>query len=437
MPFIRNFIFLFFLFSVIYPVIWQFFPIAFSRLLGAAGIIYALFTVRSPYVSKVFREIVVAYSVLIFIAFFQSTINDTLDVEFVKHVLILPILNLFAGYALYFMVDKEDRSFGRLCDSILFVAVIQAFISFAMFLSPELTNTIHSMIQYNEGTEEKLETLTHRLMGVGQAFWGAGINYGVDILILSVLPDIKGSIINKYKILYWSITAILLLAGIFSARTFFISFLFIALYFVLMKKNIFVTIVHSYKYILIIPIFLLLYQFMRVQLGTRFEKVEAFTYELFNNYEESGELESSSTNKLRGMYEILPTETKTWIIGDGKFKNEDGTYYMRTDIGYSRHIFFYGLLGLIPFLFVVLFVYRTCARQYRNKAIKAFIWILFLFELTLNFKALMNLSPYWGLFLAWGVMNKDWENELIKNELIRRSNKKNEDRINITSRVRS
>ena len=29
------------------------------------------------------------------------------------------------------------------------------------------------------------------------------------------------------------------------------------------------------------------------------------------------------------------------------------------------------------------------------------------------------------------------ENELIKNELIRRSNKKNEDRINITSRVRS
>ena len=41
------------------------------------------------------------------------------------------------------------------------------------------------------------------------------------------------------------------------------------------------------------------------------------------------------------------------------------------------------------------------------------------------------------LFLAWGVMNRDWENELIKNELIRRSNKKNEDRINITSRVRS
>ncbi|MBQ6064327.1 MAG: hypothetical protein IJK87_11990 [Prevotella sp.] len=422
MPIVRYFIFLFFLFAVIYPVIWQFFPVAFSRLLGAAGIVLALFTLRSAYVAKVFREIVFGYVLLIFIAFFQSTVNNSMDIEYLKHVLILPILNLFAGYVLYSMVDKEDRSFGRLCDSILFVAVIQAFISFAMFLSPELTNTIHSMIEYNEGTEEKLETLTHRLMGVGQAFWGAGVNYGIDILILSVLPDVKGSIICKYKILYWSITAILLLAGIFSARTFFISFIFIALYFVLMKKNIFVTIVHSYKYILIIPIFLFLYHFLRVQLGTKFEKVEAFTYELFNNYEESGEFESSSTNKLKNMYDILPSETKTWIIGDGKFKNDDGTYYMYTDVGYSRHIFFYGLIGLIPFLIVLLFVYKTCARQYHNHAIKTFIWILFLFELTLNFKALMSLSPYWGLFLAWGAMNRDKENELIKNELIRKSN---------------
>lgn len=438
MPIIRNSIFLFFLFAVIYPVIWRFFPIAFSRLLGVAGIAYALFTMRSAYVSKVYREIVVAYLILIFFAFFQSTINDTLDVEFVKHVLILPILNLFAGYVLYAMVGKEGQTFGRLCDFILLAAVVQAVISLAMFVSPELSNSIDSLFRYDERMAERHETLTHRLIGIGQAFWGAGINYGIDLLILAVLPDVKGSFIYKYKILYWTITAVVILAGILSARTFFISFIFILLYFIFMKKNIFTMIINSYKYVLIIPLFIILYQIMQSQLGVlRFKEVESFTFEIFNNYEETGEIESGSTTMLEGMYQIVPTTTKTWVVGDGHFMNADGSYYMRTDIGYSRHIFFYGLLGLIPFLFVVLFVYRTCARQYRNRAIKVFIWVLFLFEITLNFKALMSLSPYWGLFITWGVMNRDREDQLLKNELIRRTTIKNEDDINTHSSIRS
>lgn len=436
MPIIRKFIFLFLLFAVIYPVIWQFFPIAFSRLLGALGIVYALFTMRSAYVSKIYRNVVVGYLILIFIAYFQSTINDELDIEFVKHVLLLPILNLFAGYILYAIVGKDGQSFGRLCDFILLAAVIQAVISFIMFVSPEMANSIDSLFKYDERMEERHETLTHRLIGIGQAFWGAGINYGIDLLILAVLPDVKGSFINKYKVLYWLTAAIIILAGILSARTFFISFIFLALYFVLMRKNIFITIVNSYKYILIIPLFLMFYQIMQSQLGVlRFREVESFTFEIFKNYEERGEIESGSTNMLEGMYQIVPTSTKTWAVGDGKFMNEDGSYYMRTDIGYSRQIFFYGLLGLIPFLFVLFFVYKTTAQQYRNNAINTFIWVLFLFELTLNFKALMSLSPYWGLFLTWGVMNRDRENELIKNELIRRTNNKNEDGISITSSV--
>ncbi|MBQ6210529.1 MAG: hypothetical protein IJK42_12290 [Prevotella sp.] len=357
-----------------------------------------------------------------------------MDIEFVKHVLVLPILNLFAGYILYGIAGKECQSFGRLCDYILLAAVFQAAISLAMFVSPELSNSIDSLFIYDERMEERHETLTHRLIGIGQAFWGAGINYGMDILILAILPDVKGSFINKYKILYWFTAAIIVLAGVLSARTFFISFLFLALYFVLMRKNVFVTIVNSYKYILIIPLFLLLYQVMQNKLGAlRFQEVESFTFEIFNNYEETGELESGSTNMLEGMYQILPTTTKTWAVGDGKFMNEDGSYYMRTDIGYSRHIFFYGLLGLIPFLLVMLYVYKTCAHQYRNNAIKVFIWIVFLFELTLNFKALMSLSPYWGLFLTWGVLNRDKENEIIKNELIRRTNDRNEESIHIDS----
>ena len=418
MPIVRKTIFLFLLFSFIYPVIWNFFPVAFSRIMGVVGLIYAIVYIKSNFVSVQYRNIVIGYAILIIIAIFQSAINDAFDVEFVKHVLIIPLLNYFGALLLYVIVGKEGHTFGRLCDYILMIALFQAIISFAMFISPELSNSIFSLIHYEQNVVDLHESLTHRLMGIGQAFWGAGINYGVDLLILAVLPDVKGSFINKYKILYWTIAAIIILAGILSARTFFISFIFVFLYFILMRKNIFTIIVNSYKYILIIPIFLFLYQFVETQMGTRFEKVESHAYELFNNYEESGELESSSTNKLRNMYDIIPSETKTWIIGDGKFKNEDGSYYMYTDIGYFRQIFFYGLIGLFIFLIVVIYVYRKCIKQYTNPAIRIFLFLLLLFELTLNLKALAALTTYLGLFLAWGIMNRNKEHENVINKAI-------------------
>ena len=57
-----------------------------------------------------------------------------------------------------------------------------------------------------------------------------------------------------------------------------------------------------------------------------------------------------------GQTEIPPT---TLIIGDGRH-TEDGHYYMRTDIGYMRIIFFWGLIGAIPTYFLTFrYIYKT------------------------------------------------------------------------------
>lgn len=419
MPIIRQFFFLVLLFSFIYPVIWNFFPIAFSRIMGVLGFVYVIVYVKSNYVTKQYRNIVIGYALVAMVTLIQTLFTDAFDLEFLKKIIFVPLLNYFGALFLYLIVSKEEHTFGRLCDYILTVAMIQAIISFAMFITPGLSDSVFALIDYDQKVEELHESLTYRLTGIGQAYWGAGINYGMDLLILTLLPDIKGSYIYEHKFLYWPITAIVILAGIFSARTFFISFIFVALYFVLMRKNVFSTIVNSYKYILIIPIFLFLYQYLGSNLGERFDRVESHAFELFNNYEESGELESSSTNTLRSMYDILPTETKTWIIGDGHFRNADGSYYMHTDIGYFRQIFFYGLIGLFVYIMVVIYLYRKCYHQYTNPAIRIFLIVMMLFELTLNLKALITLTTYLGLFLAWGIMNRNKEHEtLINRELI-------------------
>ena len=407
---IRNIIFLFALFSVIYPVIWLFFPVALSRIIAVLGIVYALFFINSKFVWGQYRKIILGYLVLLFLGFAQITVNNIYDMEFIKHIIIIPLFNLFAGLFLYYLGRNYINSFGRLCDAILIVAVIQAVISLVMFINPEFNDFITSQMSLAEGYKTRLEELSHRLVGIGQAFFGAGINYGVDMLILTVLPDVKDSIIYKNKLLYWTTASLLILAGLLSARTFFISFIFVVLYFILMRKNIFLIIVNSYKYILIIPLFLFFYSTLQEELGSyRFSQIESFSFELFENYEETGELESTSTNRLRDMYDVIPETYKTWLVGDGCYMNEDGSYYKRTDIGYFRQIFYYGLIGLIVYLIVTIYVYLKTIHQYKNSAIKVFIILLLLFELSLNLKGIASLGMYTGLFLAWGVMMRNHE----------------------------
>ena len=67
---------------------------------------------------------------------------------------------------------------------------------------------------------------------------------------------------------------------------------------------------------------------------------------------------------------VFPDNLHTWIIGDGYFDNpfnrdmnyigpNFGGYYMATDIGYLRFLFYVGLIGLL--LFCVYMV--ACANE--------------------------------------------------------------------------
>ena len=71
----------------------------------------------------------------------------------------------------------------------------------------------------------------------------------------------------------------------------------------------------------------------------------------------------SSNDRLKGMY-VFPETLKTWLIGDGYFSNprnidpyfigkEIGGYYMGTDVGYLRFIFYFGLGGLFAMCMVI------------------------------------------------------------------------------------
>ena len=108
-----------------------------------------------------------------------------------------------------------------------------------------------------------------------------------------------------------------------------------------------------------------------------------FGFEGFFSYFQTGEWQTDSTDTLKSMI-VWPEELRTWVIGDGYFLNSrydpnylgDATnkgFYMGTDIGYLRFIFYFGIAGLIWIIAFIAYAAYVC-----GKAFEDYAWLFFL-----------------------------------------------------------
>jgi hypothetical protein len=113
-----------------------------------------------------------------------------------------------------------------------------------------------------------------------------------------------------------------------------------------------------------------------------------FAFEGFFSLVEEGHWQSSSNDKLKNMY-VFPDNPETWIIGDGYFvapgadpnylgDSLDG-YYMGTDVGYLRFLFFFGVIGLVLYSLYIIYAGKVCLRMHPESK------LLFILLTGLNF----------------------------------------------------
>ena len=99
-----------------------------------------------------------------------------------------------------------------------------------------------------------------------------------------------------------------------------------------------------------------------------------FGFEGFFSLVEKGKWEVHSNEMLQEGF-IFPDNLKTWLIGDGYFDEPSHTtsyytgpsfygYYMGTDAGYSRFLFYFGLFGLLAFSGFFISVANFCAKYF-------------------------------------------------------------------------
>jgi len=130
-----------------------------------------------------------------------------------------------------------------------------------------------------------------------------------------------------------------------------------------------------------------------------------FGFEGFFNLVEKGRFSYTSNEKLGTMF-VWPDNVKTWLVGDGYFSNPVATdahytgeitrgYYMGTDVGYLRFIFYFGMVGLLMFSFFMLKVGQVCIRKFPH-------WkVLFLMLLAVHFIVWAKVST--DIFLVFAL----------------------------------
>lgn len=138
-----------------------------------------------------------------------------------------------------------------------------------------------------------------------------------------------------------------------------------------------------------------------------------FGFEGFFSIVEKGEWEVHSNEMLKEGF-VYPDNIKTWLIGDGYFEEPIYTdpyyigavfygYYMGTDAGYSRFLFYFGLVGLLLFSAFFVSVAWFCSKTFYQY--KCMFWAILLVNYIVWIKVSTDIYVTLAPFLCLGLMN--------------------------------
>ena len=280
-----------------------------------------------------------------------------------------------------------------------------------MFLSPEVKSFLLGL---EDLTDKQLTRIKHlsrfRFYGIGSSkTFFAGIMNGYALILISIMIR-KYSFTSKQMFILSVKFLLILLVGAMMARTTFIGALLavIVLYFPNRFKFSIQNFSKKFKFtsltfvlpIIIITVWLSFFQ----AIGDDTLILIKFGFEMFFSFMESGSFETASSNELLQAFKF-PTDVKTYLIGDGYFfhPNLPGSYYMRTDVGYLRLIYYFGIFGLICYLSmqVVLII-----KAYQLFSVDRYLYLfIVIYFLILNLKGFTDLLFIHSLFVMAYVLN--------------------------------
>ena len=406
-------------------VSFYFFPFEFTFLPGVntkmamAGVGLGLFAIdiargRAPRVNKDGFVIAVIGVLVSLCSLLSVVVNDTNDYNYVTYFVsmfvwlggayaALKVVRLLHGYL----------SVELVCNYLVGVCVGQCALALMIDSMPAFKAVVdHYVIGFDFVDTETLSN-AKRLYGIGAGLDVAGTRFASVLVIIAVLVQNPATVrYRNYMWLYLLAFIVISVVGNMMARTTTVGIIASLVYWILstgaftvfMRENRF----RIWKYLAImlsitLPIILWLYAS-----NEQFNENIRFAFEGFFSLAEKGEWETNSNNILKDMI-VFPDNLMTWLIGDGYMENPADKnpyyvgpiykgFYMGTDIGYIRFIFYFGIVGLATFIVYFAKVTKTCVNRFPSYA--SMFWLVLLINMVVWMKVSTDIFLVFALFLC-------------------------------------
>lgn len=309
-------------------------------------------------------------------ALFASVYNGTAENAFAKYLISIWVWMGAAYSVVWFMRAIHGAVTVELIGIYLAsVCVAQCALAYSMTIWPSLGVRVDSIMGAGEAF---MSTADGRIHGLGAALDPAGLRFSGVLVILSYLYGKNDVKTNPGKAVFYLLSFfVITILGNMIARTTTIGVVVGILVLLSLKhpRRGVITLDNTWLLLLGILSVVILISVILYNSSSHFREDLRFGFEGFFSLAETGRWKVHSNDLLKGMI-VWPESLKTWIVGDGYFENPldipnrfgqvyEG-FYMKTDIGYLRYIFYFGCVGLL--LMIILFVQMTvtCIKNLRH-----------------------------------------------------------------------
>lgn len=382
-------------------------------------IAFQLASTRKSLVGKDFLLICLFNIPISLFSLLSNVYNDTSDYSF-NFYFISVFVWMAAGYVVVSAIKfvHQKLSVQLLANYLIGVCCFQCILALCMEYIPSLKDFIDGMMA---GNEAFMGDAGDRMHGLGCALDVAGGRFAAILVIIAYLLTKAQS---KKEIWFYIVSfLIILVLGNMIGRTTTVGGGLALFYwgYAILKENKSGNKFGRYLLISIciaVPLTTALYFTNPV-----FSQKIRFGFEGFFSLAETGRWETNSNEILFSHMLVFPDNMKTWLIGDGYGANPTGSdpyytgrsyhgFYMGTDIGYLRFIFFFGLFGMFSMITLFLCFWKIGCNRFTN--LKGLMTLILAINLIIWFKATSDLLPIFAILLCISKADQDlYESQLL------------------------
>lgn len=358
------------------------------------------------------------------------TVNNTRDGSFLTYFISMWV---WMGGA-YTVIRWLHVAYGYVnvrlvCNLLIAVCVVQCLIAWIKDVYSPLQTWIDSFV----GGEAFMgNTKDTRLSGIGAALDVAGLRFSAVAVMIGFILSKTEELSHKQVVGYLVSFLILAVIGNMISRTTTMGIGLAMAYWVYSTGLLTLKLKRENKKLwlwlggimcVVIPVFVSLYY-----TNDTFYKNIRFGFEGFFSLWETGKWQTSSNDILLEHMIVFPDNWRTWLIGDGYAANPLDPaffdpyytgpvyhgYYMGTDIGYLRYIFYFGLTGTVLFMAFMWKAAWICVSRFKDCK------VLFLLILLVNylgwFKVSTDVFMVFAIFLMLSKEDDKQTDSILENE---------------------